>query len=246
MSPPLTGMPRLWAALRPHVSRSQIVVAVLLAVLGFAAALQVRALDTDTSLRNARQSDLIRILDGVTDRSERLEAETRELETTRNQLRFGSDRAQTALEEARRRAEALGILTGTLPAHGPGIQLRIVDPEQRVDAAVLLDTLQELRAANAEAVQINDVRVAASTNFLDDDPGTVRIDGRLVEAPYLFTVIGDPDTLAPALRIPGGVLAVLDERGAKVTVQARRDVVIDALRPISAPQYARPAQESGN
>jgi uncharacterized protein YlxW (UPF0749 family) len=239
---PLSGIPRVRAALRPHLSRSQLVVAVLLGVLGFAAAVQVRSLDTDLTLQTARASDLIRILDDVTDRSERLEAETRELEATRNELRFGSDRAQTALEEARRRAEALGILAGTLPAHGPGIHLTIQDPEKRVDAATLLDTLQELRAADAEAVQINDVRVSASTHFLDDRPGSVRIDGVRVQAPYVFKVVGDPETLGPALRIPGGVLAVLDERGAKAQVEARRDVKIDALRTVSAPEYARPAQ----
>jgi uncharacterized protein YlxW (UPF0749 family) len=240
---PLAGLPRVRAALRPHVSRSQLVVAVLLAVLGFAAAVQVRSLNTDRTLQTARESDLIRILDDVTDRSERLEAETRELETTRNELRFGSDRAQTALEEAQRRAEALGILAGTLPAHGPGIHLTIRDPQRRVEAATLLDTLQELRAADAEAVQINDVRVSASTNFLDDEAGSVRIDGIRVRAPYVFKVIGDPDTLAPALRIPGGVLALLDEKGADVDVQSRTDVEIDALRTVSAPEYARPAQD---
>jgi uncharacterized protein YlxW (UPF0749 family) len=243
---PLSGLPRARAALRPHMSRSQLVVGLLLAVLGFAAAVQVRSLDTDIPLNTARQSDLIRILDDVTDRSERLEAEVRELEATRNELRFGSDRAETALEEARRRAETLGILAGTLPAQGPGIHVSIRDPEQRVDAPILLDTLQELRAADAEAVQINDVRVSASTNFLDDAPGSVRIDGRRVRAPYVFKVIGDPETLAPALRIPGGVLAVLAERGAQVTVDAVPDVEIDALRVVSAPEYARPAQGSGN
>ncbi len=58
----------------------------------------------------------------------------------------------------------------------------------------------------------------------------------------MFKVIGDPDTLDPALRIPGGVFAVLDERGATPTVDAKRTVVIDAVRPAQAPQYARPQQ----
>jgi uncharacterized protein YlxW (UPF0749 family) len=240
-APAQTGPARLRAALRRSGGRSQLVVAALCALLSFATVVQVRFLDADSTLLTARQSDLVRILDDLNDRSDRLESEIRELQATKDRLQFGSDRAKTALEEAEQRRKVLGILAGTLPAHGPGIELRIADPEGRVDAAVLLDTLQELRDAGAEAVQINDLRVVASTDFLDDRPSRVRIDGRVVSAPYVFKVIGDPETLTPALRIPGGVLAVLAERGAEAAVDRRDDVVIDALRPVAQPQYARPA-----
>jgi len=238
-----TGRARLRAALRRSGGRSQLIVAALCALLGFAVVVQVRFLDADSALRTARQSDLVRILDDLNDRSDRLASEIRELQTTKDRLQFGSDRAKTALEEAEQRRQVLGILAGTLPAHGPGIEMRITDPEGRVDAAVLLDTLQELRDAGGEAVQINDLRVVASTDFLDDRPRQVRIDGRVVTAPYVFKVIGDPETLAPALRIPGGVFAVLTDKGADVTVDRRDDVVIDALRPVQQPQYARPAPD---
>jgi uncharacterized protein YlxW (UPF0749 family) len=236
---------RLRTALRRGGGRSQLVVAALCALLGFAVVVQVRFLDADSALRTARQSDLVRILDDLNDRSDRLADEVRELQATKDRLQFGSDRAKTALEEAEQRRQVLGILAGTLPARGPGIELRISDPQGRVDAAVLLDTLQELRDAGAEAVQINDLRVIASTDFLDDRPSRVRIDGRVVSAPYLFKVIGDPETLIPALRIPGGVFAVLADRGANATVERRDEVVIDALRPVQQPQYARPAADPG-
>jgi hypothetical protein len=59
-------------------------------------------------LSSLRQSDLIRILDDVTERSARLQAETRELERTRDRLRSSSDGRRTALEETRKRAETLG------------------------------------------------------------------------------------------------------------------------------------------
>jgi uncharacterized protein YlxW (UPF0749 family) len=239
----LAGITRLRSVLRRSGGRSQLIVAALCALLGFAVVVQVRFLDADSALRTARQSDLIRILDDLNDRSERLDNEIRELQATKDRLQFGSDRAKTALEEAEQRRQVLGILAGTLPAHGPGIELRITDPKGRVDAAVLLDTIQELRDAGAEAVQVNDLRVVASTDFLDDRPSRVRIDGRVVSAPYVFRVIGDPETLTPALRIPGGVFGVLDERGAEATVSRRDDVVIDALRPLQQPQYARPAAE---
>ncbi|HEY2832747.1 MAG TPA: DUF881 domain-containing protein [Sporichthyaceae bacterium] len=219
-------------------------IGVLLGLLGFFAVVQVRLQNGDSTLRSARQSDLIRILDDLNDRSDRLESEIRDLDARRTELQSGTDSSKAALTEASRRKSVLGILAGTVPAHGPGITLRITDPQKKVDAAVLLDTLEELRDAGAEAVQINDVRVVASTALVDAEPGSVRVDSQLVTAPYVLKVIGDPDTLDPALRIPGGVFAVLGERGATPTVSAADQVVVDATRPNENEQYARPIQSA--
>jgi uncharacterized protein YlxW (UPF0749 family) len=239
--PPTVEVPRS----RPRLG-TRLVVAVLLGVLGFVAVVQVRLQNGDSTLRTARQSDLIRILDDLNDRSDRLEGEIRDLEQRRSELQSGTDSSKAALAEASRRRSVLGILAGTVAAHGPGITLRIADPQKKVDAAVLLDTLEELRDAGAEAVQINGVRVVASTALVDAEPGSVRVDSELVSAPYVLKVIGDPDTLDPALRIPGGVFAVLGERGATPTVSAADQVVVDATRPAENQQYARPTQTTGS
>jgi uncharacterized protein YlxW (UPF0749 family) len=227
---------------RPHPRGTRLMIAGLLGLLGFFAVVQLRLQAGNGGLENARQSDLIRILDDLNAKSDRLTGEISDLENRRAQLQSGSSAGKAALSEALKRKAVLGILSGTVAAHGPGVTLRIADPAKKVDAAVLLDTLEELRDAGAEAVQINGVRVVASTSFLDAGAGQIRIDGHLVTPPYLYVVIGDPDTLDPALRIPGGVFAVLDERGATPTLQSAQDVVVDAVRPDTAPQYARPSQ----
>ena len=62
------GRARLLAALRAKPSRGQLVAAVLCALLGFAVAVQVRA-NQDAGLSGLRQTDLVRILDDVTERA---------------------------------------------------------------------------------------------------------------------------------------------------------------------------------
>ena len=57
------------------------------------------------------------------------------------------------------------------PASGPGIVMMIRDPQAKHTAAMLLDALQELVMPGAEAVQINDGRVGASTRFADGASG---------------------------------------------------------------------------
>lgn len=239
---------RLLAALRPRPSRAQLVAAVLLGLLGFAAAVQVRA-TRDAELDGLRQTDLVRILDDVSERAARLQAEARELQDTRQRVAGGGDGASAALDEARARARVLGILAGTLPASGPGIELTISDPAGKVGSDVLLDALQELRDAGAEAVELATVdgaavRVVASTALVDaeGEGGGVVVDGTLLTSPYRFRVIGEPRTLASALDIPGGVLDVLAQRDAQGVVTQRSKVTIASLRAAPSPRYARPAR----
>jgi uncharacterized protein YlxW (UPF0749 family) len=216
-----------------------VLVAALLAVLGFAVVVQTRQTQED-GLQSLRQSDLVRIFDNLQQQSDRLDEEAQQLREDLAGLRSGTDRTAAAEQAARRRLEVLGILAGTLPARGPGIRLEIRDPDNRVTAAMLIDTVQELRDAGAEAIQVGDVRVVASTSFVDGPDGVV-VDGTELRPPYRFVAIGDAATMKSALDIPGGVLEILRSGGAEGAVETADTLTVDALREIETPQYARPA-----
>ncbi|WSY43379.1 DUF881 domain-containing protein [Embleya sp. NBC_00888] len=230
----------------PRVSRAQLVGAVLLFALGAGLAIQVRSNTASDPLRGARQEDLVRVLDELGERTRRLEDEKHRLENSRTQLQNSNDRVQEAREQNAAKADALGVLAGTVKASGPGITLTITDPQRTVSGDVLLDTLQELRAAGAEVIQINDVRVVAGTWFNGTPPGDIVIDGTKVLPPYVFKVIGNPQDLQPALNIPGGVVKTLEKKQAGAIVTPSQEVLIDALRPANKPGYARSAPGAGN
>ncbi|MFD0025890.1 DUF881 domain-containing protein [Streptomyces sp. NPDC058382] len=235
----LTGRQRLVAGIwPPRVTRAQLIVAVLLFVLGLGLAIQVRSNSDNSALRGARQEDLVRILDEVDDRSQRLEDEKQRLEDQRTELENSSDQAEEARKQTVEKERQLGILAGTVAAHGPGITLTVNDPGDAVEADKLLDALQELRAAGAEAIEVNGVRVVANTYF-SGDGGAIKVDGRKISAPYVFKVIGKPQDLEPALNIPGGVVQTLEKEQATVHVSQADDIVVDALRPAERPDYAR-------
>lgn len=128
-----------------------------------------------------------------------------------------------------------------MAAQGPGITLTINDSKGTVEADMLLDAIQELRAAGAEAIQVNGVRVVASTYLTDSDNG-VSVDGNKITQPYRFKVIGKSQDLEPALNIPGGVVQTLEKEQATVTVEPSTKIVVDALRPAKQPDYARSSQ----
>ncbi len=238
--------------LTPRFRRVDLAVAALLAVLGFAAVIQVRSTQAEGPLAAARQGDLVQILDELTNRNDRLREEISALEQARREITTGTDRSEAALAEARRRAQLLGVLAGTVPAAGPGLRLTISDPRGQIGPEVLLNALEELRAAGAEALQLEGataggtpappaVRVVASTSFLEGEDGGVLVDGTLLQPPYRFVVVGDPATLATALSIPGGVEDDVVQRGGRALVERSEDVRVTAVRPLPEPRYARPA-----
>ncbi|OWA02223.1 hypothetical protein B9W68_27415 [Streptomyces sp. CS227] len=239
----LTGRQRLVKGLwPPRVTRAQLTVAVLLFVLGLGLAIQVRSTNDTGALRGARQDDLVRILDELDDRTERLEDEKQRLEDQRTELENSSDQAEEARRQTVEKERQLGILAGNVAATGPGITVTVQDAAGTVRADMLLDAVQELRAAGAEAIQVNDVRVVAGT-YLSDGSGGVNVDGNKITRPYRFKVIGNPQDLEPALNIPGGVVQTLEKEQATVVVTREEKIVVDALRPAEQPDYARSSNE---
>jgi uncharacterized protein YlxW (UPF0749 family) len=238
--PTVTGRQRLVQGLwPPRVSRAQLIVAVLLFGLGFGLAVQVASnSNSDSALRGARQEDLVRILDELDDRTQRLEDEKQGLQKQRDELENSSDQAEEARKQTAEKEKQLGILAGTVAAQGPGITMTIDDTKGTVEADMLLDAVQELRAAGAEAIQVNGVRVVAGT-YLTDSGKSVSVDGNKINAPYRFKVIGKPQDLEPALNIPGGVVQILEKEQATVTVGRSSKIVVDALRAAKQPDYAQ-------
>jgi uncharacterized protein YlxW (UPF0749 family) len=233
---------------RFRLTRAHLLAGLLLGLLGFSVVVQARQTQSE-SLSGLSQSELVKILDTVTNQSERLDAQARDLQRTSEELRTGSDQAAAAERATRARLEVLGILAGTLPAQGPGITLQIDDPQGAVDAGQLLDIVQELRDAGAEAIQLGSVRVVADTSFVDvdtsggDEAGVV-VDGATLRPPFTFTAIGDPGTLDTALDIPGGVLETLRQAQAHGTVRTVDELKVTAIHQVEPPKFAAP--RSGN
>ena len=228
MTPPLPPIRRLARLARPRATFGQALIGLLCLLVGFAVVSQVRANTGDNRFATARQDELVNVLDNQNTRLDRLHRDVDDLSRTKQKLETDR-RGDTALAETRRRADNYGILAGTRPATGPGITLTISDPGHKVTADILLNTLQELRDAGAEVVQVDDVRVVVNSYFLDGASG-VTLDGRRLTLPYRFRAIGAPRTLTTALDIPGGVRDTLKRAGAAATVTHSAHLTIHATR----------------
>jgi uncharacterized protein YlxW (UPF0749 family) len=229
---------RLMLMARPRATKANAFAALMALILGFAMATQVRQ-NQVLGLQSLRQAELVTILDNASLLSSRLDQTARELQATRDELVSGSTGDQAALKAAQERLDALAILAGTAGAHGPGIQIEIIAPGAQVTPPLLLDAIEELRDAGAEAIQVGNVRVVASSYFRQSGSG-VEIDGTSLTQPYTILAIGEPQTMSSAMEIPGGLSENVRQLGAKITITQAKDVTVGALHTLGEPRYARP------
>jgi uncharacterized protein YlxW (UPF0749 family) len=220
--------------------------AVLLCLLlGVAIATQVRQTNSGDSLDTARPADLLVLLDSLRQREATLNTEVAELQSTLTALQASGSSDQAAIQNAQARLAALSILIGTVGATGPGVTVRIEDPGPGVAPQAMLDVLDELRAAGAEAIQIGDGRQAVRAGvdtWIVGAPGTLTVDGKTLMPPYSVLAIGDPPTLAAAMNIPGGAVDSVKRVGGTMSVQQGDKVDITALRQPKPRQYAQPGK----
>lgn len=229
--------------------RSQLVfgalAVVLCVLLGIAIVTQVRQNESGDSLETARPADLLVLLDSLQQREAALNTEVTDLQRTLAQLQASGSNNQAAIENAQARLAALSILIGTVPATGPGVTLTITDTAPGVPAETLLDVINELRNAGAEAMEIRGgqtaVRVGVDT-WVVGPPGALVIDSATLNPPYSVLAIGDPPTLAAAMNIPGGAMDSVERVGGTMVVHQSDRVDVTALRQPKQRQYAQPVK----
>lgn len=221
---------RLKRSLTPQRTGTQFVITVLFLILGFTLTAAISANRSDAVLSNARQSDLVSLLDDLAQREARLQAENARLENARETLLGGDEYA--ALNEAKRRAQALGVLAGSEEILGTGIEITITG---NLSSSTLLDAIQELRDSGAVAIQISDselaIRVVANSWFADSTNG-VTIGGTVLQVPIVISVIGDPAVLIPAIKIPGGLVDTVGAGGGQISISENQSVNIWATVPL--------------
>jgi uncharacterized protein YlxW (UPF0749 family) len=218
---------------------------ILCLLLGVAIATQVHQTNTGDSLDTARPADLLVLLDSLRQREATLSTEVAELQRSLNALQASGSSDQAAIQNAEARLAALSILIGTVGATGPGVTVRIEDPGPGVAPQAMLDVLDELRAAGAEAIQISDGHEAVRTGvdtWIVGAPGALIVDGKTLIPPYSVVAIGDPPTLAAAMNIPGGAVDSVKRVGGTMSVQQGDKVDITALRQPKPRQYAQPVK----
>ena len=96
-----------------------------------------------------------------------------------------------------------------------------------VHAEDILQVVNELYAAGAEAVSINGQRMV-SGSAVSCAGSIVMVNGVRVAAPFEIKAVGEPSVLNAALHFPGGVVDNLAPWGIEITVKEETAVTVPA------------------
>ncbi|WP_455159187.1 DUF881 domain-containing protein [Schaalia cardiffensis] len=210
-------------------------------LLGFALVTQVRAQRSDP-LESLSEEDLVVLLSELNaqENSLRLEranlqAKVAELESAANEQEAQAEAAQAAELQAR-------INAGAVPVHGPGVIMRVSDPEGALSATEFVMTLGELRNAGAEAIELNGIRLSTRSAFVGAG-GQILVDGTPISSPYDWRAIGASQTISTALEIQAGSAAQMRAKGAQVSIMENPDFRIESVATVPQPQFASPMTE---
>lgn len=104
-------------------------------------------------------------------------------------------------------------IAGHSKVEGPGISIKMYDnPENQIvgfdinDDVIhdvdILNILNDLKIAGAEAISINDQRVLSTSEIMCRGP-VIRINGKSIATPFVIKAIGDPKLLMASVLAPG-------------------------------------------
>lgn len=230
---------------RPFAVVLRLAIVAACGLLGFVLVAQVRAVeDFDQRLAIEREEDLTRILSDLADQQDELARQITERRLLLYEFDVNSEREQIAINSLRQRLEDLRVLTGAVEVVGDeGIRLTIEDPLGAVGQDSLVDAIQELRDAGAEALAVNGIRLVAQSAVTTRNSRLV-LDGQLIEPPYRIDAIGPADALSQGLAIPGGVESTLNAReGVAVDIERLGQVTLPARSTPIPFVFAEPVPE---
>lgn len=194
--------------------KGKLLIAVVFMVLGFMLSVQYKTTELQRNVRMDRVEDL-------SERLKIMEAENKQLLTELETLRAGAAKDPAD--------DRMKLMAGTTDVEGEGIEILLDDSNIAKKSGEnpnlyiihdedLLRVLNELRAAGAEAISVNDQRIVAMSEIRCAGP-TISVNNVRSAPPYVIKAIGAPKTLSSALRLRGGVVETFEFWGIQVKNQ---------------------------
>lgn len=221
--------------------KAQIALGIVFMILAFLITVQFRSVTKNNESmqqNNQRIEDLLAELNKEKEKNEALTAQVGEYEANITQYRSEAGMSSgdsKFLSEQLTRAE---ILAGLVDVKGSGITVSLNDANNRKSIASVAEAnstlihdedirrvINELSAAGAEAICVNDSRIISTSAVRCVGP-TVLINDTKMAPPYVIKAIGKPDQLEAALNLNGGVIDGLKVWGFEISISKSDELII--------------------
>ena len=89
----------------------------------------------------------------------------------------------------------------------------------------IIEMINELKNAGAEAISVNGQRIVSNT-AITCDGNVIRINNQKIGAPYVIQAIGYPEYLESGLNLPGGLIQYLNRDGVITKIEKSNNITI--------------------
>jgi uncharacterized protein YlxW (UPF0749 family) len=177
--------------------------------------------------QDAAQDRLAKAQKLAEEERQRNEAMGKQLTTLKTTLAKRSSLSEEQAKQLNAQISELQLISGLTPISGPGVTVRISDNPDAADAAGgaanafapglvhdfdLLQVVNELRSAKAEAIAVNGRRITGYSPIRCVGP-VIYVNWEAAASPFIVQAIGDTDTLTSALKMPLGIIDNLKNQG---------------------------------
>lgn len=188
--------------------------------------------ETDiTAIENMREAELKTELANW---KEKYEETSEQYDETQAKIQEYKEKEQSDIESSeliKKELEQANTLLGKTDVEGEGIVITLretnLEETGMIDANDILEIINELRNAGAEAISVNEERIINMTDIVFINEIFVnKINGQKIESPYVIKAIGNPSYLESALIGNGGPVDRMQKIGHNIAIEKPNKVTI--------------------
>lgn len=188
--------------------------------------------ETDiTAIENMREAELKTELANW---KEKYEEASGQYDETQAKIKEYKEKEKSDIESSelvKKELEQANTLLGKTDVEGEGIIITLretnLEKTGMIDANDILDIVNELRNAGAEAISVNEERIINMSDIVFINEIFVnKVNGQKIEAPYVIKAIGNPSYLESALIGNGGPVDKMKKIGHDITIEKPNKVTI--------------------
>jgi len=205
-----------------------------------------------------QRTDLLKLIQNLESERNRLQADLKDTRTRLEKFEETAAKGQGLLKTMQMLTQEAREEAGLMPMAGPGIEIILRDSNRKPQLGedpyfyivhdVDLQTLvNELWATGAEAVSINNQRIASRTSIRCAGP-TILVSSERIMPPYVVKAIGPAQNMEAALRMQGGfmtsMLGALD-KGVQIKLNVLPEVKVPEFKGSLIFRYAKAVKDKG-
>lgn len=181
-----------------------------------------------TDIENMREAEL---RTQISSWKTKYEEATKKLDENRNKIQEYRDILNNNQESEQildKELAETNLLAGNTDVKGEGVLITLTDSdESTITSTDLLELVNELRYAGAEAISINDIRITQNSYIATVNGTLIRIDLQRVTSPYVVKAIGNQTYLSSTLNLKdNGFIDKYKNSGKNVTLATDRNIEI--------------------